>query len=255
MGKYQTTTRGSMDVQHLPNAEALKNCFEIVTDSEVGDYMFNQCSKLGLPNEVLDVVGNFARKLHLMKDGRSNPFAGNPAEILDPAAHFQKMITIDAAKTIKEQAPQGLHVGFAVNDESKILRAVSVDKKLVEPEVANAQDSLFSAWLFNHHAACEDATIYATVDSVENNMRGRQIETNSKNQPVTFPADRLAKLMTDPGKDGYAAFLKRQGIEATIQQRNYPDSKPAQQVVTEERPRPVTQKPDAPTPSGGVQNN
>ncbi|MGQ3890683.1 hypothetical protein [Legionella sp. CNM-4043-24] len=257
MSKYPTTKRGSSIETQLPNKDAFLKMFDIISRSETADYAVKCCRAIaGLPADVLKVVENFAKKMHFQDDGRTNPFFGKPNEIRNTDEHFQKMAALDAAGVILEQVPQNLHIGFAANSESKLLRAVSVNKKLVDEQVSSAQDTLFSAWLYTHHAVCEDGTIYKTVDVTENNLHSRRIATDANNEPVTFPVEQFTRLMTDPGKDGYAAFLKNHGIDATIQKRPYPESRvtpeqtaqPVAQTVAPARPVVETQNEQTPSP-------
>lgn len=258
MSQYPTTTRGSNITILLPDGEALRKCFEITSRSETADYLVKQCRAIsGLPADVLKVVESVARKIHFQDDNRANPFLGNPADILNSEAHFQKMVAAEAAKVVRDNVSEGLHLGFATNKDSNILRAISVNKQLVNPDVAAAQDELFGAFLYKHHAICVDGTIFATEDAVENNVLTRRIETNSKNEPVKLSEDRINQLMTDPGKDGYAAFLKGHGIEIAIQKRAYPAEKVAP-VATEQAitpARPAIEAPEQMRPEDGIRND
>lgn len=241
MAQYPTVNRSDRS-GITPGKDTILSCLAVISRAETADYMVQQyeqtLKQAGVwktLQEPFQLVVTFAENMSLQENGRKNPWlnANGAEEIPSREEHYRDMMAKNAAQLVQKEIGHDVHIGYAMNDESRFVRAVSVDNKLVKPEVSTAVDELMSTWLFKHNAVCENGVIYATVDTDD----GRKIQRTAQNQAVTVDPQVVDSWMQDPGKDGFGAFLKQHNLEATILRRPYPETPaPAVEAKAEHAP-------------------
>jgi hypothetical protein len=224
-----------------PTGEAIKKAMEVATTPEAAEYLAARFLKkiTSLGKELLkqgrpvwENICEWRDNVVLQYSSNGDPWAGKLG--VTDFQNLQQNLAQKAAEEISSDVKGNIRMDYAINDSSQLIRGYGAENPEEDEAVKNKIgffDKLFNAWLAAKNFISQDSTIYEGTEKGE-------IRRDAKGNPIPADPEKVRELINDSQK-GYQKYLKDRGIEAIIQQHDYPapQPKPVRQAVSPEEER------------------
>lgn len=234
MPNFKTTTRGMDKRTFIPDAVALTKMLDTVTNPDAADYAAIQIAKRLGRNEttipVISKIEEYARSLRGVNNkqrsgalwtGRQDPltdFVSLQQFLADQSVDNIKSLLSDAGLLNEQGELNGdIELDFAVNDQAQFVRGYKLNgKPMQDATMVEMLDDVFKAWLAEKGMFYKDGQLYQ-VDVMGKIMK------NQNGQELLMNKEEIFNRLLDK-KNGFAAYLNKQGMKATVHRRAFPET-------------------------------
>lgn len=236
MPNFKTTTRGMNKARFVPNKDAMMKALETASTPETADYAAQQVEERLGKNDATEAViikfKNYATSVRGIYNKQTNGGVWSGEEASSQFQSFQEFLADSSVQNIKDLFKQAnllgengelkgeLQLDFAVNEEAQFVRAYKLnDQPIKNKAMVELLDDAFKAWLAEKGMFYKDGQLYEVDDM-------GKIKQDKNGQDILMDREDIFNRLQDD-KNGFAAYLKDQGIQSKVVRRAFPTTAPA----------------------------